>query len=83
MLAGGYVVASGARKTNTNSMFDYPTLMDAWKRGETFAKAQALGNNPVYIKFYDDLATNAGFSDTDSTKIVHGVGTVTINEAVP
>jgi hypothetical protein len=83
MLAAGFQVASGSRKINSNSPYDYPTLMDAWKSGATFAAAQDLGNNPTYIKVYDDLAAHMGFTDVDSSKVVHGDGAVTIDRKKP
>lgn len=79
-LAAGFQVASGSLKVNSNSPFDYPTTMNAWKAGDPFASAQEKGNNEVWRKFYDGIAKNQGFEDADSTKIVHGDKALTIDQ---
>ena len=81
-LASGFKAASGALKVNANGMYDYPALMTAWHDGKTIGEAQDEGNNVVYRKLYDGIAANQGFSDVDSTKVVHGDRGLTIDSAV-
>lgn len=73
-LAAGFKVASGAVKVNANGMFDFPTFLRAWAGGETFSRAQELGNNPFWVKFFDEKAQAMGMGDANSFKEVRGSG---------
>lgn len=78
-LRGGFLVASGALKVNTNAAHDYPTVMEMWRDGWSFGDAQASGNDGFWRWIYDNGAWMQGFGDTDSTKIVDGDSYVTID----
>ncbi len=83
LIAGGFKVASGAVKVNTNGMFDYPAFLKAWTAGETFTSAQTKGNHPYWIRFFDNLARDMGMGDANSFKEVHGASAMTIASDVP
>lgn len=80
-LAAGFRVASGARKVNTNGMYDFPAFLKSWTAGESFATAQEKGNAPYWLKYFDDLAEKKfgiGKGEADSFKVVEGASAVTI-----
>ncbi len=78
-LAAGFQVVNGSLKVNTDSMYEYPTIMSHWRRGDTFATAQDKGNNAFWVDFYDGIAKKNGFEDSDSFKVVRGDGELTID----
>ncbi|HYX37179.1 MAG TPA: hypothetical protein VE954_29095 [Oligoflexus sp.] len=82
-LNAGFWVVNGAEKVNTNSPHDYPAFMNAWKSNQMFEAAQADGNNPGWIAFYDSIAQAAGFDDVGSYKVVVGNGQTTIQSERP
>jgi hypothetical protein len=74
----GFSAASGSRKVNTNGTFDFPTQLDRWRGGHTYADAVEAGNQPQMLAVHDGLAKAFGFPDSDSRKLLCGDGTITI-----
>ncbi len=79
LLGAGFKVASGARRVNANGGYDFHTFLSAWGNNEAYFSAQEKGNDPKWIKFYDDMAIKWGLSDVDSYKLVEGKSDLTIS----
>ena len=78
-LAAGFQVVNGSLRVNTNSMYEFPTMMSLWRRGATYSAAQDKGNNAFWLDLYDGIARDHGFPDSDSYKVVRGDGSLTID----
>ncbi len=79
-LTAGFRVAGGAIGVNADSAYDLPVFISNWFAGVSFADTETKANDPNWIKFYDGIATNMGFSDANSFKAVDGDGTLTIDQ---
>lgn len=71
-VSAGFKSASGARKVNANSSFEYPVILGKWALGQTFGAAITAGNDPTMRNVHDSAARMAGFNDADSFKIIKG-----------
>jgi len=80
-LAAGFKVASGSRKVNANGAHDTPTFLNLWGKGATYFEAQEKGNDPRWIKFYDNIAASWGMGAVDSYKEIEGNSDLTISDA--
>lgn len=69
----GFRVASGAKATNANGPYDYPTQLDGWRRGKTYWSTVKRANNPIFIAMHDAIARELmGFDDANSFKEIAG-----------
>ena len=71
-IRAGFRVASGAKRTNANGPYDYPTQLACWGKGWTYRSTVNLANSPIFIKMHDAIAGLLGFDDVDSEKLIEG-----------
>jgi len=67
----GFTAIDGSRGVYSDSTASYPALIDAWGKGFTFGDVVAYGNRADVGRRWDAWARVLGFSDVDSTRIVH------------
>jgi len=72
-LNAGFKVASGARKVNTSSAYEYPKFMSEFGKGTAFGRALDKADVGFARNASDWIAEKVlGFSDVDSRKVIQG-----------
>ncbi len=79
-LNAGFLVASGARRVNASSAYEYPKFLGEFGSGSTFASSVSRADHSVARESADWIAEYIlGFSNVNSRKVVSGVGSVTVS----
>lgn len=78
-LNAGFLVASGARKVNASSAYEYPKFLSEFGAGTSFGSSVSKADNSIARESADWIAEYIlGFSNVNSRKVVLGEGSVTI-----